>query len=235
MHDSTKRSIFGAKDSGEYWSSVSDLMAGLMVVFLFIAISYMMSVVNAAEEYSNVRYALYQELLNEFRDDLPRWQAEIEDTTLIVRFREPEVLFEQGRANLQPVFKDILGDFFPRYLEILTQKRFKKSIVEVRIEGHTSSEWRHQVSAMSAYILNMQLSQTRTRRVLQYVSSLTTVQDKEEWLRAHLISLGFSSSRLITDAQGREDKEQSRRVEFRVVTDAEQRIHQILELGREEK
>jgi hypothetical protein len=31
-------------DDGEHWLSVSDMMSGLMVIFLFIAISYMMQV-----------------------------------------------------------------------------------------------------------------------------------------------------------------------------------------------
>ena len=76
-----------------------------------------------------------------------------------------------GRSELSGRFKDILSDFFPRYLRILTRPTYRDSIEEVRIEGHTSRNWIIATSAENAYMLNMGLSQERTRSVLQFVLS----------------------------------------------------------------
>ena len=107
------------QDSEEYWISISDMMAGLMVVFLFIAISYMLNIradKETIEEivvtYEALKEALYNDLYDEFKDDLEKWDAELRRETLTMRFREPDVLFEQGSAEIRPRFKQILNDFF---------------------------------------------------------------------------------------------------------------------------
>jgi len=41
------RSIIPPKvESGEEWISISDMMAGLMMIFLFVAVSYMVHVID---------------------------------------------------------------------------------------------------------------------------------------------------------------------------------------------
>jgi hypothetical protein len=50
---------------------------------------------------------LYDELYEEFRDDLSRWNATLErDNT--IRFNETEVLFESGLSDLQLSFQYLL-------------------------------------------------------------------------------------------------------------------------------
>ena len=80
-----------------------------------------------------------------------------------------------------------------------------------------------------AYFLNMALSQGRTRSVLEYVYNLPSVDEDRDWVRVYFAAVGFSSSRLIRDEQGLEDRERSRRVTFRVITNAETQIMRILE------
>ena len=107
-------------------------------------------------------------------------------------------------------------------------RAFERVIDEVRFEGYTSSDW---VSATEneAYFNNMRLSQGRTRSVLEHVYKLPTAPDDRSWVKRKVAAVGFSSSRLIVDASGREDPEASRRVLFRVVTNAETQIRTILE------
>jgi outer membrane protein OmpA-like peptidoglycan-associated protein len=223
-------SISGSDE--EHWISVSDLMAGLMVIFLFIAISYMKDIVVEKERIEQVAItwnetqdALYQKLLNEFEKDLPKWQAEIDRDTLSVRFKEPSILFASGEAALNPAFKSILDDFFPRYLRVL--RKFKGEISEVRIEGHTSSEWTGASDHLDAYFKNMKLSQDRTRSVLRYSLSLPYIDTDRKWARETITANGLSSSQPIL-VKGIEDSQLSRRVEFRVRTNAERRIVNIL-------
>lgn len=235
------KAILGASKAGqaqqdsEHWMGVSDLMAGLMMVFLFISIAFMRYVLveqdrikEIAVTYQDTQVAIYESLMQEFENDLDRWHAEIDKESLAFRFNSPEVLFASGQIELREPFERILTDFFPRYLTVLGT--FKNSIDEVRIEGHTSSVWNRDTSPTDAYFNNMALSQGRTRSVLNYVYSLLPEGSEEsQWVRKHIAAVGYSSSRLVLDDQGVEDRERSRRVTFRVVTNAETQIRKILE------
>lgn len=223
-------------DAEHHWLSVSDLMAGLMMVFLFIAVVFMRNawvekerVTEVAVAYQENQVALYQALMAEFEDDLEQWEAAIDDTTLSFTFQSPEVLFATGSTELQQRFRDILADFFPRYLNVLMQ--FSDSINEVRIEGHTSSVWGMNTPEDEAYFNNMELSQGRTRTVLNHVYGLNEVAPLKRWVKANVAAVGFSSSRLALTDEGIEDREASRRVSFRVITNADTQIRKILEQG----
>lgn len=230
--------IFGSKatnnDDGEHWLSVSDLMAGLMIVFLFIAIVFMrdqqlenQKIKDVAVTYQENQVNIYNSLIDEFEDDLVKWKATINDD-LSFQFNSPDVLFDNGAVSLNPQFESILNDFSPRYLSILS--KYKQSITEVRIEGHTSSRWNHNTPETEAYFRNMNLSQGRTRAVLYYMYNLDSVfNDYGKWIKSKFSAVGFSSSKLVLRSNGREDQKRSRRVTFRVLTNADVQIRKILE------
>jgi outer membrane protein OmpA-like peptidoglycan-associated protein len=222
-----------------HWIPLSDLMTGLMVMFLLIAVTYMMKVEADADKvrevavaYSEIKDALYEDLRSEFKNDLPKWKAQLIKEDLSIRFTEPEVLFAQGKSELKPEFQEILRDFFPRYIRILTSQKYRASISEVRIEGHTSSDWTSVTTPEDAYFRNMELSQARTRSALFYALNLPEVREQRDWIRRFLTANGLSSSHPVLDADGVEDAARSRRVEFRVRTDAETRIARMLEVSK---
>src|SRR6185312_3859471 len=237
-----------ARQHEDHWIPLSDLMSGLMMFFMLLAIVFMVKVEadkrkieadksnlesdkikieaetkrveSIAVLYDQLRNDLYRDLEKEFHSDLPRWGAELE-TDLTIRFKEPDVLFDTGKDTLKPRFRAILDDFFPRYIRVLSSEKYRTSITEIRIEGHTSSIWNKSTTEDDAYFLNMGLSQARTRSVLHYVLELPTVQETKPWVQKLLTANGLSSSKLITNADGTENFARSQRVEFRVRTDAE--------------
>lgn len=226
------------EDDEDHWIPLSDLMTGLMMFFMLLAISFMVKVEvdnqrirRIAVLYDQLRTELYQDLAVEFKPDLAKWGAEI-DQDLTVRFKEPEVLFDTGSSDIKPSFKAILDDFFPRYVAIMTSDKYKQSIQEIRVEGHTSSLWKSQTSDDDAYFKNMELSQARTRSTLQYVMAIPAIQADKGWLRKYLTANGLSSSKLITLEDGRENVARSQRVEFRVRTDADSQIANILDASK---
>ncbi len=231
---------FGAGHGEEtHWIPLSDLMTGLMVMFLLIAVTYMIRVEadayrvkEVAVAYTEIKDALFNALNSEFKGDLQRWKAQLIKDDLAIRFTEPEVLFAEGSSDLKPEFRAILGDFFPRYVRILTSPKYRASISEVRIEGHTSSDWTGVTTPEDAYFRNMELSQARTRSALVFALGLPEVSGERGWLRQYLTANGLSSSHPVFDASGVEDPARSRRVEFRVRTDAETRIAKILEVSK---
>src|SRR5689334_2678007 len=103
---------------------------------------------------------------------------------LVLTFQGPEVLFDIDKADLKPRFKQILQDFFPRYVKIITSPKYKNSIQEIRIEGHTSSDWNGATGTEEAYFQNMELSQGRTRSTLRFLLKLPDVQKDIDWLRS---------------------------------------------------
>ena len=217
----------------EHWISISDIMAGLMVVFLFVAISYIRPIVETqnnikdiAVTWKNSEVEIHKALYEEFEYDLPIWQAELDSYTLSIRFTAPEILFDSATTKLKSEFKNILEDFFPRYLRILYE--FNEEIAEIRIEGHTSSVWEGANTENEAYFNNMELSQSRTRSVLRFVFDLPEITIYKDWAKKLITANGLSSSQLIYK-DDLEDYERSRRVEFRVRTNSKEQIVKILE------
>ena len=200
-------------------------MAGLLFIFILLLMGALLQVQEKAEQdeaivkkYDQIKTQLYIDLQEEFKDDLTVWRATI-DSTLCVRFQEPSMLFDNDEAVLKPQFKEILNDFYPRYIAILNKPEYRDNIEEIRIEGHTSSD--------GSYFHNMELSQDRTRAVLEYCMGLMK-PNQQDWARQFITANGLSSSHLIT-INGKEDKELSRRVEFRVRTNAEKQLEVITE------
>ncbi len=215
-------------EDDSHWLVVSDLMAVLMMIFLFLSVLYMAQVERTHLTETQVRataaesrQAIYRALESEFRDDLARWNAELVKPTLTLRFREPDVLFDRSSARIKPEFEAILRDFLPRYLAQLDV--FRDVIREIRIEGHTSSEWSAETPPLEAYFLNMQLSQQRTQAVLRFAYGLDGVDDAH-WFGERVAAVGLSSSRPVHDRNGREDADASRRVEFSVLTNFEAKL-----------
>ncbi|RAX58117.1 hypothetical protein CCZ01_03290 [Helicobacter monodelphidis] len=229
------------------WISISDMMAGLMMIFLLITASYMLISNNArheleksneelkklsdkmsliAQEHYDLESALYVDLMKEFSKDLKQWNALIDEGNTI-RFREPDVLFGAGEGEMRERFKQILDSFFPRYIAILSSPKYRNHIEEIRIEGHTSSEWKASSQITERYLENASLSQARAFSVLQYCFSLPQIAKDREWLISVLRANGLSFSKPL------ENDMLSRRVEFRTITKSKQKIEQILNVSQE--
>ena len=228
------------KSSDNIWSSISDLMSGLMIVFLFTSVIFMSKVIdentnikkqqqtveNIVTTYEESKENIYNDLYNEFENDIKSFNMEI-DKDGTIRFKEPEVFFNKGESELKTEFKDILDSFFPRYINVI-YTNYRDKVTEIRIEGHTSSEWEEGVDKKISYFKNMELSQDRTRNVLEYVMNMKELNKYEDWLIDNITANGMSySHRIFNDNV--EDKDASRRVEFRVITNSEETINNIID------
>lgn len=217
-------------DENAFALSTGDLMAGLLFIFILLLMSTMLRVRESIEnigditvKYNNIKTQLYIDLDSAFKDSLTVWRATIDSSSLCIRFQDPSTLFDEGESVLKENFKQILDDFFPRYIAVLEQPQYKDKIEEIRIEGHTNSN--------GDYFYNMKLSQDRTRAVLQYCLGLEDFNDMD-WIKRHVTANGLSSSQLIymDSARTIEDKNLSRRVEFSVRTNAENQLDSIINI-----
>ena len=106
------------------WLSFSDLMTGLMVIFMFVAISYIMEVEKAQEsmryaivDYQDTKVAIKNKLQSAFEREFKEWDMELGED-LSIRFTNPNVMFAIGKSEITPYFKSVLDQFLPRYFNI---------------------------------------------------------------------------------------------------------------------
>lgn len=210
------------KNEFNIWESISDLMAGLMMLFLFIGLAFLYQLDKQKNEYIDIKRQIYVDLSEAFPEDvLKKWGAEINQKTLAVYFKEPDVMFLSDRSDVRKEFQVILSDFFPKYIEILRQDKYAGKISEIRIEGYASKKYNGDPNSDAAYFHNMRLSQERARKVLEYLFWLPYVQSNKDWIKSLVTTNGYSSTR----AGGNDIYDQ--RVEFRVMTNAEQELMKI--------
>jgi flagellar motor protein MotB len=215
------------QNNGENFSlSIGDLMAAMMLVFILLFITTIIQVQQqtiAINRIEDIRKKLYERLNEEFKYDLPNWNASI-DSSLTIRFNSdpdfegPKFYWEiSGDYLLSEDHRSILNNFFPRYVKTLYLDSLSRYIKEIRIEGHTDASW---LGIGDPYLKNMELSQNRTRSVLEH--ALTTIDNSDDanfvskrtWVTGILTSVGHSYSRPIVPEQPNDP--QNRRVEFRI-------------------
>lgn len=236
--------------SQKVWIGISDLMSVLMIVFLFIAVLFMLKVQDdqremqrqheamaaVARAYDESQNALRGRLEEAFSQRLAQWRAEILPNGA-VRFNHPQSLFRAGSAELSAEFRGVLADFFPRYVAMLYSEEWRSEIEAVWIEGHTSSDWRGdaEVGEEARYLGNARLSQERAYAVLEYVYGLApeAAPARRMWLRGVLRATGASYAvPVLRGGEGGEeaveDRDKSRRVEFHVMTRADEALYEIL-------
>lgn len=219
------------------WQATTDLMAALMMVFMFIAIAFLIQLKaltpatevkepepikpepvvskhNAISFEKELNVALH----NELERSLKQWDAQLTDDN-IIRFNAN---FKSGSVELPEDFAKMIADFYPRYLMVLLP--FKEQISELRIEGHTSDKWETAKRKEDIYLNNMQLSQARASSVLKHVYLLDhpVIQANKAWLERQLRANGMAFANPIylpgTDSKKQIDENASRRIEFKVVS-----------------
>lgn len=226
-----------------HWIPLADLMTVLMVIFLFMSISYMALVQKREKEqnrifkdYEEAKIGLYKELDSTFKRDFQKWSLKL-DEDLSIKFINPQVLFSTGSSDITPYFQSVLLEFLPKYLNVVLQQKYRDKIAEIRIEGHTDTK--PIGTSGDPYIDNMKLSQDRARNVMaflrnqQYFINLNSGEKSQlqYWLTSNGLSYGRTVDKnynLSFKSNNEVDNDKSRRVEFRIVTTSEAIINQAL-------
>ncbi|MBT9096860.1 OmpA family protein [Methylovulum psychrotolerans] len=262
-----------SEDNNIYAFSIGDAMAGMMLILLmaFLAIFLQMKAIpnqskeisklegelkiakeknkNEAEKYFSMKRKIFNDLVDEFEKDLKKWNARIDENTLAFILENSNNGFKAGSAEIPIQFTNMLDQFIPRYINVI--RKYDGYINEIRIEGHTSSEWGDNLAEcvnnnsesckQSAYIKNMGLSQTRAMSVLNHILLMNGIDSNRAWIREKLAANGLSSSHLLCGTEKKictanvleqENKEASRRVEFSIRTNAESKIEELLKTDK---
>ena len=231
-------------DETSIWISNTDLMSGLLVLFLFIAILMNQGLSEAQDEIkkitgasNEVRRELQESIKQNFSaEEIKRYNLDQENNVGAASFDKGAGRFLVGSSELTPEFRATLQVFLPKYIKSISDiyEKDPDKIKEIRIEGHTSTEWfannnGQLVTANDAYIKNMELSQNRTRAIIQYALSLPELVPYHSLIKEKLTANGLSSSQIIKKEDGSEDFDASRRIEFKVVVNDEATVKAIEE------
>ena len=204
----------------DQWIGVSDLMSGLMMIFLFVSISLL---IKEQSENKEIKQKIektrefskkIKSLLNaEFREDFEKWGAVLlADGT--IRFQTPEIMFSQGKDRIKNKFRQILKEFCPRYIGIMHNNFDQENIHEIRITGHTSSEWNSKISK-KRHTSNAKLSLNRSWKVHEFCYDNLISENQKSWFSNKVVTVGASYVHKRKNDKGMENKPLSRRVEFR--------------------
>jgi len=229
------------KARNNVWMSVSDLMTGLMVIFLFITVAYIKRVhsdQSMLKDFVENKQELHDKLVEKFKTESDKKIITI-GGDLTMRFQRAETLFDDGSWTLRPEFEKQLSTILPKYLDVILSDSLKYKIKEIRIEGHTNNIPFPQLNS-DPYIANLILSQRRAQSVMEYLRNMPEYQqysDEDQRLLDHwFTATGYSYGHAL-DKNGElsftsgkaVDPALSRRVEFRIVTAGEDVLENFVE------
>lgn len=144
------------EDEATTWIALSDLMTGLMAIFLTLSIAILVN-----------QNAERDEIVKDVQMALKNSGLEIEtdprtgDMNIAADFA-----FESGKAVLRPEGKEVLNQLMPVFAQTVFEQLSsdqQEQITRLIVEGHTDS--------VGGYASNMKLSTERANAVLTYIDT----------------------------------------------------------------
>lgn len=208
----------------------SDIMTGLAIIFLFIAVAYILEGISDKIIKDDIYNAIGEDLKKEFKSKNVELDKDMSLKFLQDSINKSDELFQIGSAEMSPSFKNKVAVIWPKYQKILLDKKNLPYISEIRIEGHTDTIAPRKDN-MESYLYNLNLSSARAQSVLTFIRNLDSYKslpiNEKSKLDFLLTANGMSYSRALngkgevsylSETDKSIDLNKSRRVEFRINT-----------------
>jgi chemotaxis protein MotB len=202
-----------------YWLSYSDLMAGVLIIFILLftykILAYnqnLESKESKIKELTSIRKMIITRLF-------PK--------TGVIKVRS-NILFDVDQSKIKKEGHQFLQKFIPRYLKVLLgEEDIKKHLSRIVVEGHTDNT--------GTYLYNLELSQARAFNVVKYIYSEEVITKYKDGLENFISAIGRSEVDLVLSDQGKISKNKSRRVEFKFELKDDKIIRAILDEVKKDK
>lgn len=213
-----------------YNSSIADLMAGVLIIFILLFVFVTISSNREIKKketiiagFTTTKSRIIDKVIYAFKEN--NITIDIDNTTGSIKI-DAKLLFANNDYKLKPAGKEYLEKFIPIYVKILIlDESIKNDVSQVIIEGHTDD--------VGSYIFNMELSQKRSFEVLRYIyTEMNDFEGKKEF-ENYVTANGRSKVNLIYDETGKVDRNKSRRVEIKFKLKEEETLQKIKELLEE--
>lgn len=210
-----KRRTEDTETGNIFWITMTDLMTGLVLVFIVMFFYAYLTGHLAQFEKSIAQDNATKSLQETLKDN--HLEANIDPVSGVVKISDLE-LFELNSYELSKKGKLYLDKFAPAYFDSLFSNEYlNKNIDKIIIQGHTDSQtYAGKFSDDEQYMKNMELSLKRAYSVANYMTNTSYNKINGERLRKMIIVEGASFSSPIL-VNGREDFAKSRRVELKLV------------------
>lgn len=157
------------------WIALSDLMTGLMAIFLVLCLL-------ALTNQDRARVVIIQTVQDTMKAE--NIKVEVDPKTGDISIAD-NILFALGSAQLSPEGKSFLREFIPVYSSVLFDKLTQQQldqVARIAVEGHTSQ--------LGGYASNMKLSLERANAVVQFIDQEMAPFAHKEQLKHKLTPAG---------------------------------------------
>lgn len=205
----------GGEGDNVFWTTMSDLMLGLAIIFMTLFVLAMTGFTQETVELQQNQMKASEQMAEKLQEaDI---DAEVDKLTGNVKISELE-LFDVGSYTLSPKGKAYLDKFVPIYLEtIFSNPSLYENIVNIIVQGHTDSQmFKGLNSDTDQFAKNMELSLLRANAVEQYMFKTPYNKEYNDKLKKMVVVEGKSFAEPVLTADGQEDLTKSRRVELKL-------------------
>ena len=204
-------------DDNVFWVTMSDLLLGLVVVFLVL---FVFAITGFTQNKINEQETQYQ-ITEKIVKELEKNNIKVEADKFSGRIKISDLeLFELNSWELSPKGRAYMSKFVPVYLDtIMKDEKIAENVSQIIIEGHTDSQsFAGAKTPEEKYYKNMDLSLKRASSVAQYIvySNYAGKEKYEKELFKLLSVEGKGPSELVI-VNGKEDFKKSRRVELKIM------------------
>lgn len=206
-HDEHEENVF--------WTTMSDLMLGLAVVFMTLFVFAISGFSQQVIEQKKQQIEASKEIIEKLKDQ--NIDAEIDKMTGDIKISDLE-LFEVNSWILSLKGQRYLDKLIPVYIDtIFSKPELMEGIENIVVQGHTDSQSFSGLNTKDdQFMKNMELSLKRANSVAQYMFKTNYNKNYSEQLREKMAVEGKSFSEPVLNESGNEDFEKSRRVELKL-------------------
>lgn len=212
-----KTDIQNSGDDNVFWVTMSDLLLGLVVVFLVLFVFAITGYTQAKVSEQEKRYKVTEKIAEELKKNNINVDADKFSGRIKISDLE---LFELNSWELSPKGREYMAKFVPVYINaVMKDPKVRKNITQIIIEGHTDSQtFAGAKSEEEKYYKNMELSLKRANSVAKYIifADYAGKKDYQKDLFKIISVEGKGPSNPVI-VNGKEDYSQSRRVELQVM------------------
>lgn len=203
-----------ASDGESYWASYSDLMAGLVMVFVLATASILLNLNESlVERAAGVRE--WQQIVTSLTNnaDLKAFSSvRIDTMTGALVISSDDLQFEGSSTVLPESGKELLRQVVPLYLdEVRNVPEIRDYIDVIEISGHTDRIDR----SLARGPANPWFSRARAGVVLDFLLTDPALERHRDYLLQHAVTAGYAAIRFPDDCAN-EDCRAARRVEIEV-------------------
>lgn len=197
-----------------FWTTMSDLMLGLAIIFITMFVLAMTGFSQQNIEQQKVQMDVSKKISEELKkSDI---DADIDKMTGDLKISDGE-LFELNSYVLTPEGKKLLDKLAPIYINtIFADKELAGQIDNIVIQGYTDSQMFAGVNSKDQqFMRNMDLSLKRANAVAEYIFNTGYDKKYADSFRKKLVVEGKSFNEPVL-VNGKEDYNKSRRVELKL-------------------